>query len=159
LIGLAVVAGAGLAGAAWELTRGGSPQASGSQAGRSPGPAARPSASGSAGAQHAGAALWSFPPSGTVTGSALARRSVFAGSAAGQVDARRASAGTRRWDCPTGGPVQARIAAAGGRVYAGSNDGKVYALRASDGTKAWAFPTGGPVESAIAVDGRAVYAA
>jgi outer membrane protein assembly factor BamB len=159
LIGLTVVAGAGLAGAAWELTRGGSPRAGGSQAGRSPGPAARPSASGSAVAQHAGAALWSFPTGGTVTGIALARGSVFAGSADGKVYALRASDGTRRWDFPTGGPVQARIAAAGGRVYAGSNDGKVYALRASDGTKAWAFPTGGPVESAIAVDGRAVYAA
>jgi hypothetical protein len=85
LIGLAVVAGAGLAGAAWELTRGSSPQAAGGQPGRSPGPASRPSASGSAVAQHAGAALWSFPTSGTVTGIALAPGGVFAGSADGRV--------------------------------------------------------------------------
>jgi hypothetical protein len=44
LIGLAVVAGAGLAGAAWELTRGGSTQAAGGQPDRSPGPASQPSA-------------------------------------------------------------------------------------------------------------------
>jgi outer membrane protein assembly factor BamB len=159
LIGLAVVAGAGLAGAAWELTRGGSPQAAGGQPGQSPRPASRPSASGSAAAQRAGAALWSFATSGTVTGIALAPGSVFAGSADGRVYALRASDGTRRWDFPTGGPVQSRIAAAGGRVYAGSNDGRVYALRAGDGGKAWAFRTGGPVESTIAVAGRAVYAA
>ena len=159
LIGLAVVTGAGLAGAAWELTRGGSPQDAGSQPGRGRSPASQPSASGSAVAQHAGAALWSFPTSGTVTGIALAPGSVFAGSADGRVYALRASDGTRRWDFPTGGPVQSRIAAAGGRVYAGSNDGRVYALRASDGAKAWDFPTGAPVESTIAVAGRAVYAA
>ena len=158
LIGLAVVAGAGLAGTAWELTRGGSPQAGG-QPGRSPGPASRPSASDSAAAQHAGAALWNFATGGTVTGIALAPGSVFAGSADGRVYALRASDGTKRWDFPTGGPVQSRIAAAGGRVYAGSNDGQMYALRASNGTKAWAFPTGGPVQSTIAVAGRAVYAA
>ena len=159
LIGLAVVAGAGLADAAWELTRGGGSPQAGGQSGRSPGPASRPSASGSAVAQHAGAALWNFATSGTVAGIALAAGSVFAGSADGRVYALRASDGARRWDFPTGGPVQSRIAAVGGRVYAGSNDGRVYALRASDGTKAWAFATGGPVESTIAVADRAVYAA
>jgi len=163
LAGLAVIAGAGLAGAGWELSQGSSPQhpARAGQHGPATGPsrpAPRPSTRGGAGAQPASAALWSFPTGGMVAGIALAHGTVFAGSTDGQVYALRASDGRRLWAFPTGGPVQSAIAVAGGAVYAGSNDGSVYALRTGDGRRLWAFPTGDPVQSAITVAGDAVYA-
>jgi outer membrane protein assembly factor BamB len=159
LAGLAVIAGAGLAGAGYELSQEGSPQhpASAVHHGPATGPS-RPAPRPSTGARPAGAALWSFPTGGMVAGIALAHGTVFAGSTDGRVYALRASDGRRLWAFPTGGPVQSAIAAAGGAVYAGSDDGSVYALRASDGRRLWAFPTGDPVQSVITVAGDAVYA-
>ncbi|MFI5066291.1 MAG: PQQ-binding-like beta-propeller repeat protein, partial [Streptosporangiales bacterium] len=154
LAGLAVLAGAGLAGAGWELSQGTSAPHP-ARPGHAPRSTPTPR---STGARLAAGELWSFPTGGMVAGIALDRSTVFAGSTDGRVYALRAGDGTRLWAFPTGGPVQSSIAAARGRVYAGSGDQKVYALRAGDGTRLWAFPTGGSVDSAIAVAGGAVYA-
>jgi outer membrane protein assembly factor BamB len=161
-LGLAVVAGAGLASAGWELSRGNPPQrpAAGSHRDRGTkgtSPAPRPSAS-RAGVPRAGAKLWSFPAGGMVAGIALASGTVFAGSTDGKVYALNASDGRKRWDFPTGGTVGSQITVAGGTVYFGSEDNKVYALRAGDGRRLWDFPTGGTVASAIVVNGGVVYA-
>src|SRR5262249_56906438 len=69
LIGLALVAGAGLAGAGWELTRGGAPRhaASGGERGRATSPAPQASAPRTTPAPHARTKLWSFATRGLVT--------------------------------------------------------------------------------------------
>ncbi|HEY6278148.1 MAG TPA: PQQ-binding-like beta-propeller repeat protein [Streptosporangiaceae bacterium] len=162
-VGLAVLAGAGLAGAGWDLSQAGAAQpghpahpASGIRpraAGRH-GPAAQPGTS----PPQAGGQRWAFPAGGVVTGIALAGGRVFAGSADFAVYGLRASDGRRLWAFRTGGPVQSRIAVAAGIVYAGGNDNHVYALDTGTGRKIWAFATGGSVASVIAVAGGAVYA-
>ena len=162
IVGLAAVAGAGLAGAGWVLSQGSSPHHP--AAARTPGrPATGPSqAAGSSPAPTpspgAAAEVWSFRTGGIVAGLALAHGQVFAGSADGSVYALGAKSGARQWSFRTGGPVESRIAAAGGAVYAGSNDNSLYALRASDGARLWSFRTGSSVASGIAVAGGTVYA-
>ena len=162
LLGLAVVTGAGLAGAGWALSQDGAPQHPQAKPGRA---AARPPATGgtsppaSAAAAGAGHELWSYPTGGVVTGLALAGGTVFTGSTDGKVYALRASDGHLRWHFKTRSAVQSQIAAANGRVYAGSNDATVYALRASDGHRLWTFPAGGAVQSAIVVAGSVLYVA
>jgi outer membrane protein assembly factor BamB len=159
LLGLAVVAGTGLAGAGWELSQRNSPQHPAS--GIRPGLGTKTSSPASptrAGVPQAGAELWTFATGGMVRGIALARGSMFAGSTDNKVYALRASDGHKLWDFPAGGSVESGIAAAAGMVFAGSNDNKVYALRASDGHKLWDFSAGGSVASTIAVASGAVYA-
>jgi len=159
LMGLAVVAAAGLAGAGWELTRGGAPRpaASGVKRGRATSPAPQASAPRSTPAPHTGTKLWSFATGGLMTAIALDSGTVFAGGQDGNVYALRASDGRRLWTFNTGDRIQSKIAAADGVIYAGNEGGKVYALRASDGSEFWSFVTEGPVESQIAVSGRTAY--
>ena len=162
MLGLAAVAGAGLARAGWAISQGNSPHHP--AAARNPGrpvtrstqvPSSSPSPASSPGAA---AEVWSFRTGGIVAGIALAQDRVFAGSTDGWVYALGAKGGARLWKFHTGGPVESRIATAGGAVYAGSNDNSLYALRASDGAQLWSFATGSSVASGIAVAGGIVYA-
>jgi len=157
LIGLAVVAGAGLAGAGWELSRGNSPRHA-TGGGRPTSPAPRASTPRSTPSPHTATRLWGFDTGGIVTAIALGSGTVFAGNDDGNVYALRASDGKRLWKFTTGAKVQSKIAAADGAIYAGSDDESVYALRASDGKRLWEYSTGGSVESQIAVADGAVYA-
>ena len=82
-----MVAGAGLAGAGWELSRGGAPRpaASGVKRGRATGPAPQPSAPRSTPAPHASTKLWSFATGGLLTAIALDSGTVFASGDDGKV--------------------------------------------------------------------------
>ena len=157
LVGLAVVVGAGLAGAGWELSQGGAAQHQAGGSRPTPGtktsrPTSQPSP-----AAGVGTSIWDFPTGGQVAGIAVAGNIVFAGSTDGKVYALRASNGAHVWDFPTGGPVRSGIAVAGGIVYAGSNDSNLYALRASNGHKLWNFPTSGSAASSIVVADGGVF--
>jgi outer membrane protein assembly factor BamB/tRNA A-37 threonylcarbamoyl transferase component Bud32 len=165
MVGLAAVAGAGLAGAGWVISQQDSPHHPAGAAKRPrptsvarSSPTASPSSAGSTTAPGGAVEVWSFRTGGIVTGLALAQGRVFAGSTDDSVYALAAKSGARLWAFRTGGPVGSRIATAGGAVYAGSNDNSLYALRASDGARLWALRTGSSVASGIAVAGGTVYA-
>jgi outer membrane protein assembly factor BamB len=174
LAGLAAVTGAGLAGAGWALSQGGTPHASaaghhrpglgkpshpgsGLRATTGHSASASPDPPASAAAPGAATQVWSFPTGGLVGTLALSGGIVVAGSTDGLVYGLRAGDGHRLWKFAAGGPVQSKIAAAAGRVYAGSNDASLYALRAGDGIQLWRFRAGGPVQSPIVLAGPAVY--
>jgi outer membrane protein assembly factor BamB len=162
LLGLAAAAGAGLAGAGWELSQGSAQRGRSSVGQQGPsGPASEPasqaSPAGSPAAQPHGLMLWSFATRGQLAGIALAGRALFAGSTDSSVYALRVHDGGKLWEFRTGGPVQSQIAVAGGTVYAGSADGKVYALRARDGGKLWEFPAAAPAAAGIVVAAGTAY--
>jgi FOG: WD40-like repeat len=72
----------------------------------------------------------------------VADGTVYFGSGDGNVYARDAANGAKRWTFKTGNVVHASPAVANGTLYIGSWDTYLYALDAKTGDKKWAFKTG-----------------
>ncbi|MEU8109407.1 PQQ-binding-like beta-propeller repeat protein [Nonomuraea muscovyensis] len=80
---------------------------------------------------------WSFPADGSVDDDlVLAGRTVYAGSADGNVYALDAASGAVRWSHQTGGDVSS-TSVSGGAVYAHNSTGRIVSLDAASGRLRW----------------------
>jgi outer membrane protein assembly factor BamB/tRNA A-37 threonylcarbamoyl transferase component Bud32 len=155
LVGLGLTAAVGVAGAAWELSRGGTTHHLATGSHTSPGR--------KTGAKHPAAAasghkVWSFPTGNSIWSSVVvANGVVYFGSDDSRIYAVNVSDGSKRWSHPTNGAVRSGLAVAGGAVYAGSYDGNLYALNTSDGSKLWLYPAHSIAAAGVAVADGKVY--
>jgi outer membrane protein assembly factor BamB len=160
----------GVAGAAWELSRGGATKHlasanSNPSLGKKPvskvtRPVAKPTTqqTASPGAVTSGKKVWSYIVGGIIPSPVVvANGVVYFGSIDKNVYAVNARNGTRAWVYATDEGVQSGLAVANGHVYASSFEGNLYCLNASSGSEIWTYPAESVSAASVAVADGTVY--
>lgn len=80
----------------------------------------------------------------------LSGRTLYTGSASGELYALEAATGKLLWRFASEGVIRSRPALFGNTLVAASWDGNIYGIDAASGEKQWQFATGAPVLSNIA---------
>ncbi len=88
--------------------------------------------------------LWTAPTDGTIyySSPAVVNGIVYIGSEDRNLYAFDADNGSKKWNAPTGGPIDSSPAIFNGVVYISSEDGMLYAFDAASGTAKWHVSTG-----------------
>lgn len=88
--------------------------------------------------------LWTTQKNGTIyySSPAVVNGKVYIGSQDHNLYAYDANNGSKKWNAPTGGPIDSSPAVVNGVVYVSSEDGTLRAFDASNGTAKWHVSTG-----------------